>query len=301
MADEEKLTPVSAATPPKANPLTLKPMVAKTAGHAATLKLKPLVRKDGAAPAAAPAAEKPAEGEIHNSEDVNRKSMATLKNITAHLKSVTTVIPQQAILHKTGIVSDPGVSEAQKQAALARTSRISLSEAIGAAPVSNENAPMKTIRIKRPVAPVPEAGQGPAVTPANLAKPKAPTETTSTKRRTLKIARPGAATTTTTKSGPAKLTIKKPGAAAPAAPTATAPTAPTAPAAGGEVADIPDIPDLETVAPITPAAKGSDSLGAFTAVSAVAALAACMAMGFLAWMLYQSTLLPMYCGGCALQ
>ena len=77
------------------------------------------------------------------------------RNVTAEssekLKGVTQQIPQQAILHKTGIIADQDLTEAQKQASKSRTARISLSDAIGAAPVQNDAAPMKTIRIKRPV------------------------------------------------------------------------------------------------------------------------------------------------------
>ena len=78
-------------------------------------------------------------------------SMETLKSVTQKLKGITQQIPQQAILHKTGIISDPAMSDSQKQAQKSKTSRISLSDAMGVAPVKNEAAPMKTIRIKRPI------------------------------------------------------------------------------------------------------------------------------------------------------
>ena len=65
-------------------------------------------------------------------------------------KGITQEIPQQAILHKTGIIAESGASTAQKEAAKHKTARISLSDAMGVAPVKSEGAPMKTIRIKRP-------------------------------------------------------------------------------------------------------------------------------------------------------
>ena len=77
--------------------------------------------------------------------------MEALKSVTQKLKGITQQIPAQAILHKTGIIADGAVSDAQKQAAKSKTARISLSDAMGVAPVKNEAAPMKTIKIKRPV------------------------------------------------------------------------------------------------------------------------------------------------------
>jgi hypothetical protein len=233
-------------------------------------------------------------------------ALSTLKSITKSLKSTTAQIPQQAILHKTGIIAAPAAAEltdAQKQAAKSKTSRISLSEAVGAAPVKNDGAPMKTIRIKRPVdlptgapsapvaatakivAPPPAAGEAaPAAAPA--------ADVTATQRKTLKIARPGGGAVR-----PAgKFGIKKPG--APAAPAAAA--APAAPADAG-VADIPDIPDMPAVANIPafpPAAAAADTVSdvpAFVAtLGVIVQVAACVAIGALAWFLYQDNLIPLF-------
>lgn len=85
-------------------------------------------------------------------EVVLPKPMEALKSVTQKLKGITQEIPQQAILHKTGIIAEGGsMSDAQKEAVKHKTARISLSDAMGVAPVKNEAAPMKTIRIKRPI------------------------------------------------------------------------------------------------------------------------------------------------------
>ena len=126
------------------------------------------------------------------------KPMEALKSVTQKLKGITQEIPQQAILHKTGIIAESGQSDAQKEASKHKTARISLSDAMGVAPVKNEAAPMKTIRIKRPidspgatasltppaapaapVAPVAEAPTAPAAAPAAPAadKPTSPAAT----------------------------------------------------------------------------------------------------------------------------
>ena len=262
---EESKSPISAAVPPKANPL---------GAHASTLKLKPVIRKPSAgvpgatvpslkppapvaAKPAAPAAAKPA---ADNSLDV-------LKSVTQSLKSATAPIPQQAILHKTGIIADPSLTEAQKQASKARTSRISLSDALGVAPVKNEAAPMKTIRIKRPVGlgAVPAAPA--AAAPAAAAPAAKPAEATVTQRKTLKVARPGT-----------KLGVKKPTAAAPAA------------ADAGEVADIPDLPTV-TAAPVAAPAgdRVADVSSGLALTSLIFQIAACLVMGFLAYKLYFDT------------
>lgn len=303
---EENVTPVAGKEPPPANPLA-KP-------RASTLKLKPVIRKPtiGAtalgkpgirpgmklptqppaatsAPAAAPAPEQQGGG-----------AMEQLKSVTQKLKGVTQEIPQQAILRKTGIIADQDLTEAQKQASKSRTARISLSDALGVAPVQNETAPIKTIRIKRPDLIAKPAPSAPAAAPAPAAEPAAeqPSQPaaaapspTLTQRKTLKIARPGAVRPS------GKFGIKKPGAAA----------APAAPAAeGGDVADIPDIPDMPAAAPAAAApaaapvpanAVPSLSTGA-TITGIVFQLAACVVIGALGYFLFLDAQLPLFCGGC---
>ena len=303
---EENVTPVAGKEPPPANPLA-KP-------RASTLKLKPVIRKPtiGAtalgkpgirpgmklptqppaaksAPAAAPAPEQQGGG-----------AMEQLKSVTQKLKGVTQEIPQQAILRKTGIIADQDLTEAQKQASKSRTARISLSDALGVAPVQNEAAPIKTIRIKRPDSIAKPAAAAPAAAPAPAAEPAAeqPSQPaaaapspTLTQRKTLKIARPGVVRPS------GKFGIKKPGAAA----------APAAPAAeGGDVADIPDIPDMPAAAPAAAApaaapvpanAVPSLSTGA-TITGIVFQLAACVVIGALGYFLLLDAQLPLFCGGC---
>ena len=303
---EENMTPVAGKEPPPANPLA-KP-------RASTLKLKPVIRKPtiGAtalgkpgirpgmklptqppaatsAPAAAPAPAQQGGG-----------AMEQLKSVTQKLKGVTQEIPQQAILRKTGIIADQDLTEAQKQASKSRTARISLSDALGVAPVQNEAAPIKTIRIKRPDSIAKPAPSAPAAAPAPAAEPAAEQPSqhaaaapspTLTQRKTLKIARPGAVRPS------GKFGIKKPGAAA----------APAAPAAeGGDVADIPDIPDMPAAAPAAAApaaapvpanAVPSLSTGA-TITGIVFQLAACVVIGALGYFLLLDAQLPLFCGGC---
>ena len=303
---EENVTPVAGKEPPPANPLA-KP-------RASTLKLKPVIRKPtiGAtalgkpgirpgmklptqppaatsAPAAAPAPAQQGGG-----------AMEQLKSVTQKLKGVTQEIPQQAILRKTGIIADQDLTEAQKQASKSRTARISLSDALGVAPVQNEAAPIKTIRIKRPDSIAKPAPSAPAAAPAPAAEPAAEQPSqhaaaapspTLTQRKTLKIARPGAVRPS------GKFGIKKPGAAA----------APAAPAAeGGDVADIPDIPDMPAAAPAAAApaaapvpanAVPSLSTGA-TITGIVFQLAACVVIGALGYFLLLDAQLPLFCGGC---
>ena len=242
------------------------------------------------AAAAAPAPAAPAEGE-------GLKPLAALKTITQTLKGITQEIPAQAILRKTGIIAEGAMSDAQKEAAKHKTARISLSDAIGVAPVKNENAPMKTIRIKRPV----DISGGPTAslaTPPAAAKPagdsagqSGSTGTTTaaspsmTQRKTLKITRPGGGMVRPAKFGGVKR------------PTSTAATVPSgdkpAPSGDGAVADIPDIadiPDMPAVAPMpAPAAAQSDGPGWLWTLSALLQVAACVVMGTLAWMLYQNT------------
>ena len=301
---EENVTPVAGKEPPPANPLA-KP-------RASTLKLKPVIRKPtiGAtalgkpgirpgmklptqppaatsAPAAAPAPEQQGGG-----------AMEQLKSVTQKLKGVTQEIPQQAILRKTGIIADQDLTEAQKQASKSRTARISLSDALGVAPVQNETAPIKTIRIKRPDSIAKPAPSAPAAAPAPAAEPAAEQPSqhaaaapspTLTQRKTLKIARPGAVRPS------GKFGIKKPGAAA----------APAAPAAeGGDVADIPDIPDMPAAASAAPAAapvpaNAVPSLSTGATITGIAfQLAACVVIGALGYFLLLDAQLPLFCGGC---
>lgn len=306
---EENVTPVAGKEPPPANPLA-KP-------RASTLKLKPVIRKPtiGAAalgkpgirpgmklptqppaatsaPAAAPAPEQQGGG-----------AMEQLKSVTQKLKGVTQEIPQQAILRKTGIIADQDLTEAQKQASKSRTARISLSDALGVAPVQNEAAPIKTIRIKRPDSIAKPAPSAPAAAPAPAAEPAAeqPSQPaaaapspTLTQRKTLKIARPGAVRPS------GKFGIKKPSTSA----TTVVSSHPAA--EGGDVADIPDIPDMPAAAPAAAApaaapvptnAVPSLSTGA-TITGIVFQLAACVVIGALGYFLFLDAQLPLFCGGC---
>ena len=299
---EENLSPISAPQPPAVNPLG-----AATAAHASTLKLKPVIRKPtiggglkpvlklptqtalrrptlGAAPAAAPAPAAPAAPApaAAPAAPAPADSMEQLKSVTQKLKGITQQIPAQAILHKTGIIADQGLTDAQKQASKSRTARISLSEAIGAAPVQNEAMPMKTIRIKRPVdlkpanaAPAPAEPE--AAAPAAAKAAPAPAAETLTQRKTLKISRPTAGAVRPT----GKFGVKKPGA-----------TAAAKPAEGGEVADIADIPDLP--APAAPAAmvaasasnEISDVPVGLAIFDLLLQIAACAGICFLSYLLY---------------
>lgn len=213
-----------------------------------------------------------------------------LKSVTQKLKGVTQQIPAQAILHKTGIIADAEQSEAQKEAAKHKTARISLSDAIGVAPVKSEPAPMKTIRIKRPidVAAKPAAAPTPAAPVASSDTAEAPvSETSMTQRKTLKIQRPGASVR------PAgKFAVKKP--VAPPAASSASPE--SKPAEGGDVPEIADIPDIPAVTPVTAEAV-SDLPSWFTGLSAAVALAACGVVGALAYYLYENAQLATFCGG----
>ena len=301
---EEQLSPISAAKPPAVNPLG-------TPSHASTLKLKPVIRKPvaggaarpglklptrpavvgarpaaaPAAPAAAPATPAPAAGgdSVSQLQTVTQK----LKGITQKLKGVTQQIPQQAILRKTGIIADQNLTEAQKQASKSRTARISLSDALGVAPVKDEAAPMKTIRIKRPDLPAAK----PAVKPPAAAEepaPQAPADAPQgadqslTQRKTLKISRPGGGV----RPGGAKFALKKPGAPAAAKDGA-------APAEGGDVPEM-DVPEMPAAAPAFtpygPRSKDDDGVagvpGGLLVFDFILQFAACIAVGFLGWLLY---------------
>lgn len=283
---ENNASPISAAKPPVANP-----MKSPTSVHASTLKLKPVIRKPQAggtsalkrpvinrpgAPAAAPAAPAPAEAAP--------SAMEQLKGMTQKLKGITQQIPAQAILHKTGIIADQDMTEAQKQASKSRTARISLSDAIGVAPVKSEAAPMKTIRIKRPVdiqgaapaaRPAAPAAPAPAAAEVAEAAPAAAPTASMTQRKTLKISRPGARPT-------GKFGVKKPAAEA-------------KPEASGEVADIPEVADMPApaamrMAPVAAPVDGiRDVPKGLQVFDLILQIVACVAIGFLSWKLYLDT------------
>ena len=306
---EENVTPVAGKEPPPANPLA-KP-------RASTLKLKPVIRKPtiGATalgkpgirpgmklPTQPPAATS-APAAAHAPEQQGGGAMEQLKSVTQKLKGVTQEIPQQAILRKTGIIADQDLTEAQKQASKSRTARISLSDALGVAPVQNEAAPIKTIRIKRPDSIAKPAPSAPAAAPAPAAEPAAEQPSqhaaaapspTLTQRKTLKIARPGVVRPS------GKFGIKKPSTSA----TTVVSSHPAA--EGGDVADIPDIPDMPAAtsaaaapaaAPVPANAVPSLSTGA-TITGIVFQLAACVVIGALGYFLFLDAQLPLFCGGC---
>ena len=266
------VAPVKAAEPavqPSA-PVPLVQAPVKPAEDAA----KPVPPVEPATPAAPAASESP-------------KPMEALKSVTQKLKGITQEIPQQAVLRKTGIIADAAMTEAQKEASKHKTARISLSDAMGVAPVKEEHAPMKTIRIKRPVdIPGATKSEEPASAPAAETTPA-----TITQRKTLKISRPGAAVRPAGKFG-----IKRPGQTAAAAPAqpAAAPAADggAAPTEGAvpEIADIPEMPQA-TMAPIAPVAPvaAADGPAWLWTLSALVQVAACAAIGALAWFLYQNT------------
>lgn len=308
---EETANPISAAKPPVSNP-----MASATTVHASTLKLKPVIRKPtiggatavgrpgvrlptaGGKPGLRPtAAAKPAAAPAAPAPDTAPSAVDQLKSMTAKLKGITQQIPAQAILHKTGIIADQDLTEAQKQASKSRTARISLSDAMGVAPVKNEAAPMKTIRIKRPVdiqnpssSGLPQPAAPAPAQPAAAAP--APAEATITQRKTLKIARPGGGVRPTGKFG-----VKKPGATAVEKPTE---------GASATVADIPDIPDMPAVAPAAAEAAPMPKNrvpavgGVMGAVGLVLQIAACGLIGFVAWLLMEAFQMPSWCGGCML-
>lgn len=255
------------------------PVDAQGVGKLPTVEAKPVERAEAAASVETP------------------KPLETLKTVTQKLKGVTQAIPQQAILHKTGIIAETAAqTEAQKEAAKHKTARISLSDAMGVAPVKSTAAPMKTIRIKRPMnLPGTSSTLKPEPRPATTAEgASAPASTAAepslTQRKTLKIARPGA----TIRPTGAKFTIKKPGATS--VPPPQAGTEQPAAPASGEVADIPDIPDMPPTAPVPTAAKEAPA-GVGTIIAIVVKLAATIAMGALVWYLYENAQLPTFCGG----
>jgi hypothetical protein len=231
------------------------------------------------------------------------KPMEALKSVTQKLKGITQAIPQQAILHKTGIIADGATSDAQKEAAKHKTARISLADAIGAAPVKNENAPMKTIRIRRPIdipgatkIAAPKAEEVPPAATNDAASaeaaPASEPAPSVTQRKTLKISRPAGGVVR-----PAgKFGIKRPTAAS---------AAPAAKPEGGEdpapVADIADIPEIADIPSLPPqfsqgvvASSSSDGPAWLCTLSSVVQLVACLTMGALAWYLYQNTQISLF-------
>ena len=111
---DDNQSPITAAKPPVVNPIAT-----ATSLHASTLKLKPIIRKSPGEAAKA-ASENPLS---------STSSIEHLKTVTQKLKSSTQEVPAQAILRKTGIVSDiapeaRGMTEAQRLAAMNRTTRI---------------------------------------------------------------------------------------------------------------------------------------------------------------------------------
>lgn len=262
-------TPVAPAAP-ASTPVT--PIDAQGVGKLPTVEAKPIAR-DAVAPVVTE----------------NPNPMEALKSVTQKLKGITQTIPQQAILRKTGIIAD-ATSEAQKEAAKHKTARISLSDAMGVAPVK-ENAPMKTIKIKRPVD-IPKADSNSEESATKTEAPETVVESgdsaTVTQRKTLKISRPGGVVRPAGKFGikrtsQAATVVKTPDAATP---EGDAPA--MKPVADGAVADIPEIaniPDMPASVP-TMASEGPAWL---ISMSAIVQIAACAVMGVLAWLLFQNT------------
>ena len=193
-------------------------------------------------------------------------------------------------------------SDADSQKLRFGNNGISLSEAIGAAPVKNENAPMKTIRIKRPIdipgatsslakpptAPTAESpaentpvAEKPTLAPAAVGEnPTIKTNASAmmTQRKTLKISRPSSAVRPT-----GKFTAKRPTAAKKVEGQKDENAAESAQAQAADIPDIPNIPDI-------PASKpAEETVGWVFTLSSVVQLAACGVIGALAWYLYQNT------------
>lgn len=272
---EENVSNIAEGEPPKADPLAK-----EVSPRATTLRLKPVIRKPVVPNAGlklpTQVAMKPV---AHGDTAVTGSApdaVEQLKTVTQKLKGVTQQIPQQAILHKTGIIGDEAMTESQRNAAKAKTVRISLSDAIGVSPVKEEAAtPIKTIRIKRPagIAPHPPTAalrpqpQAEDSAPAGSKPAEVPLPPSVTQRKTIKIQRPVAGVK------PAgKFSIKKPEEDV------------------GEVADIPELPPVPTLAPQGGGEKTVKDVPAGVAVvSIIVQFAACVAIGALAWFLYQDT------------
>jgi len=301
------VTPLAAAKPTEASVASAAP-AAKSAVAASVPPAKPVaVDAQGVGKLPTVAAKAVDRADAAPTVSANPNPLEALKSVTQKLKGLTQEIPQQAILRKTGIIAEGAMSEAQKEAAKHKTARISLSDAMGVAPVKNENAPMKTIRIKRPVdisgiskptAPAATPSAAPAETMATLAPEDPPTletlapvappvsapASTVTQRKTLKITRPGGAVRPSGKFG-----VKRPSQATTIAKTpADKPGEPPAEGENAPVAEIADIPEMPAV-PVAPIASAKEESGIGTVFAMIAQIAACVAMGVLAWMLYQNT------------
>ena len=246
---------------------------------------KPVIRKPGAMVAPAPLP-KPIASAAPTPFAAPKDATQKLKSVTQKLKSITQDIPQQAILRETGIISDgKEMSEGQKEAAKHKTARISLSEAIGVAPVKSESVPMKTIRIKRPTAIAPSAPAAPtADTSASAAKDVPADSAVLTQRKTLKISRPvGGVVRPAGKFG-----VRRPMAKAAAAPAV---------AAGSKPSPAEDVPDLPSAVPPVPHPAAKENSSWVWTLSSIVQFAACAAIGALAWFLYENTQLATFCGG----
>ena len=245
------------------NPASPKPVLRKPGEDSA----RPALRSGTAGQEEASGTEAPPACETL--ADASRpEALDRLKGMTQRLKSVTQEIPAQAILHRTGIIaSQAAASESQTQAAKSKTMRISLSEAIGAAPAKEESAatPMKTIRVKRQV---------------DLPRPVDSAAPSMTQRRTLRITRPGGAHPR------ASARLARPALARPQTDVKGPET--NAAAAVGDIPEIADIPEMPVQASAAPSKTVVDAPGAVTVLSLVVQIAACAVMGFVAWMLFQN-------------
>ncbi len=266
----------------------------------ATVAAKPLIRKPGATviakplpkPVGSPVVPVDAQGvgklptvaaktidraEASETPIPTPKPLEALKTVTQKLKGVTQSIPQQAILRKTGIIAETAAqTDAQKEAAKHKTSRISLSDAMGVAPVKETAAPMKTIRIKRPVNMTSPAGESGAAAPSGES-------VSMTQRKTIKISRGGPVLPSKS-----KFAIKKPVAAPPPAPVESS--------SDGEVADIPDLPQVAAPVP-QKVVPQEDPFAVGATIAAIVKLVATVVLGVLVYYLYQNTQLPLSCGG----
>ena len=285
--------------PPKPGATAVtKPLIRKPGEGAAVSSLpKPVVPVDAQGVGKLPTVEARSIDRAETMAPVEMpKPMETLKSVTQKLKGLTQSIPQQAILHKTGIIAEGAAqTDAQKEAAKHKTARISLSDAMGVAPVKDAPAPMKTIRIKRPVnipgstsptlTPQPRPETAAAAAPAESAAEDSSTSVT--QRKTLKITRPGGTVRPTGKFGVKKSQSQ--------ATTMTGSSSGDG-AADGEVADIPDLPAASAAVPV-PRPVTEAPAGAGTTLAVVVQLAASLAVGALVWFFWENSQLATYCGG----
>ena len=341
---DDNQSPITAAVPPVVNSIST-----ATSLHASTLKLKPIIRPPKDAAPKAPLAqtaklsqtgsleqlktmtqklksisqELPAQAILRKTGILGDISVANAglteaqrlaaKNRTARI-DMAEGAPRSAGLSKTGIVEVPvaggeGLTDAQRLAAKNRTSRIALSDAIGAAPANENAAPIKTIRIKRPVNLSPgndgRPAQPPEPAPLNPAAVEEPgtaatavAPTTATQRKTLKISRPGAEGVR-----PAgKFALKRSASLAKTAEVKDVPSLHEA----VTVADIPDLPENDAalaaipqapMAPQVPPGRIVEVPKGLQGWSMTVQLAACVTIGVLVYFLYLKTQLPLYLGG----